>query len=284
MTFIYNDLNMFFPVKTIGIQGYPVDNHNCFNNLSYPIQLRYSTVMLINGRIINSLSSTSTWSIMTGVLVIILILDGVVTNLPSYNIQSRQSLAAQIFFVAEVLISIVIQLVYLRVIKQKYEVNPTIGHFKKYTDVIHYAVTVTQFAVIALLLAILVEIQTSSQYHSIILLIDILMSLFLSVAISGILAFRFLLWVKNKRDYLIIAYAVAAALISTNSIFIGVFISLEMQGKPAIIQPFVFWSNYQVINYDLHKIQSNILFSSFIALWIASALLLRSQRRKWGAI
>jgi hypothetical protein len=57
-----------------------------------------------------------------------------------------------------------------------------------------------------------------------------------------------------------------------------------MQGKPAIIQPFVFWSNYQVINYDLHQLQSNILFSSFIALWIASALLLRSQRRKWGAI
>ena len=156
--------------------------------------------MLINGRIMNSLSSTTTWSIMTGVVLIILILDGVVTNLPSYNIQSRQSLAAQIFFVAEVLISIVIQLVYLRVIKQKYEVNPTIGHFKKYTDVIHYAVTVTQFAVIALLLAILVEIETSSQYHSIILLIEILMSLFLSAAISGILAFRFLLWIKNKRD------------------------------------------------------------------------------------
>ncbi|HJT49555.1 MAG TPA: hypothetical protein VJ729_15330 [Nitrososphaeraceae archaeon] len=45
-----------------------------------------------------------------------------------------------------------------------------------------------------------------------------------------------------------------------------------------------YWSNYQNINYDLHQLQSNILFTSFIALWVASALLLRSQRRKWGAI
>jgi len=60
--------------------------------------------------------------------------------------------------------------------------------------------------------------------------------------------------------------------------------SLEMQGKPTMIQPFVFWTNYQLVNYDLHQFQSNVLFASFIALWISSTLLLRRQRRKWGAI
>jgi hypothetical protein len=39
-----------------------------------------------------------------------------------------------------------------------------------------------------------------------------------------------------------------------------------------------------LVNYDLHQIQSNILFASFIALWISSTLLLRRQRKKWGAI
>jgi len=131
---------------------------------------------------------------------------------------------------------------------------------------------------------ILAEIEILIQYHTIILLIQILLSLFLSAGVSALLAFRFLLWIKNKRDYLIIAYAAAAILISINSVSIALFMSLEMQGKPTVIQPSVFWTNFQLVNYDLHQFQSNVLFASFIALWIASTLLLRRQRRKWGAI
>jgi hypothetical protein len=240
--------------------------------------------MLRNDRIINALSSTVTWAIMTGIVVIILTFDGVITNLPSYSLQSRHSLAVQLFFVVEVLICVLIQFVYLRIINQKYAVNPTIGHFRKYSDIIYYVVTVTQYIIIALLLLILVETEILNQYHTIILLIQILLSLFLSAGVSALLVFRFLLWIKNKRDYLIIAYAAAAILISINSISIALFMLLEMQGKHPVIQPFVFWSNFQLVNYDLHQFQSNILFASFIALWISSTLLLRRQRKKWGAI
>jgi hypothetical protein len=240
--------------------------------------------MLRNDRIINALSSTVTWAIMTGIVVIILTFDGVITNLPSYSLRSRHSLAVQLFFVVEVLICVLIQFVYLRMINQKYAVNPTIGHFRKYSDIIYYVVTVTQYIIIALLLLILIETEILNQYHTIILLIQILLSLFLSAGFSALLVFRFLLWIKNKRDYLIIAYAAAAILISINSISIALFMSLEMQGKHPVIQPFVFWSNFQLVNYDLHQFQSNILFASFIALWISSTLLLRRQRKKWGAI
>jgi hypothetical protein len=239
--------------------------------------------MLRNDRITNALSSTVTWAIMTGIVVIILTFDGVITNLPSHSLQSRHSLTVQLFFVIEVLICVFIQFVYLRIINQKYTVNPTIGHFRKYSDIIYYVVTVTQYIIIALLLLILSEIEILNQYHTIILLIQILLSLFLSAGISALLVFRFLQWIKNKRDYLIIAYAAAAILISINSVSIALFMSLEMQGKPTMIQPFVFWTNFQLVNYDLHQFQSNILFASFIALWISSTLLLRRQRKKWGA-
>jgi hypothetical protein len=240
--------------------------------------------MLRNDRIINALSSTVTWAVMTGIVVIILTFDGVITNLPSYSLQSRHLLTVQLFFVVEVLICVFIQFVYLRMINQKYTVNPTIGHFRKYSDIAHYIVTITQYMIIALLLLTLVEIEILNQYHTIILLIQILLSLFLSAGVSALLAFRFLIWIKNKRDYLIIAYAAAAILISINSVSIALFMSLEMQGKPPVIQPFVFWTNFQLVNYDLHQIQSNILFASFIALWISSTLLLRRQRKKWGNI
>jgi hypothetical protein len=62
------------------------------------------------------------------------------------------------------------------------------------------------------------------------------------------------------------------------------FLPTGEKGKPIVIDPSIFYSNYQIINYDLHHIQSNISFASFIALWVASTLLLRRQRRKWGAI
>ena len=147
--------------------------------------------MLRNDRITNALSSTVTWAIMTGIVVIILTFDGVITNLPSYSLQSRHSLTVQLFFVVEVLICVFIQFVYLRIINQKYTVNPTIGHFRKYSDIIYYVVTVTQYIIIALLLLILSEIEISNQYHTIILLIQILLSLFLSAGFQPFLSFGF---------------------------------------------------------------------------------------------
>ena len=122
---------------------------------------------------------------------------------------------------------------------------------ERYSDIIYYVVTVTQYIIVALLLLILAEIEILNQYHTIILLIQILLSLFLSAGISALLVFRFLLWIKNKRDYLIIAYAAAAILISINSVSIALFMSLEMQGKHPVIQPFVFWTNSKLVNYDL---------------------------------
>ena len=176
------------------------------------------------------------------------------------------------------------QVIYLRIIKRKYSINPTIGYFRRYADITYYIVSVTQYLIIAILLVTLLEVEILNQYHTTIVLILILLSLFLSSGLSALLAFRFLLWIKHKGDYLIIAYTAAAILISINSIFIALFMSLEMQGKPMLIDPSFFYTNTEIINYDIHQLQSNLSFASFVSLWIASTLLLRRHRRKWGAI
>ena len=230
------------------------------------------------------ITSTTAWLVMTSLVVIILIFDGIMTNLPLYDLQSRSALTFQLFFAAEVLICALCQIIYLKIIKKKYEVNPIIGHFRKYANITYCAVSVTQYLIIVLLLVTLLEIEILNQYHTIVLLIQILMSILLSAGISALLGYRLLLWIKHKGDYLIIAYTATAILISINSSFIALFMLLEIQGKPWVIDPSMFYSNYQITNYDLHQIQSNISFASFIALWIGSTLLLRRQRRKWGAI
>jgi len=172
----------------------------------------------------------------------------------------------------------------LKIIKRKYEINPTVGHFRKYVYVIYYLVSVTQYFIIVLLLVTLLEVEIENQYHTILLLMVTVISLILSASISAVLAFRLVSWIRYRGGYLIIAYTAASILIGVNSVFIFLFMSLEMEGKPTVIDPTMFYSNYQVTNFDIHQLQSYISFMSFIALWAASTLLLRRQRKKWGAI
>jgi hypothetical protein len=221
---------------------------------------------------------------MTGIVVIILIFDGIVTNLPFYDLQSRQALAFQLFFVIEVLICALCQIFYLQIIKRKYDINPPVGHFRKYTNITYRLVSVAQYLIIGILLIALLEIEFLSQYHTILLSISILLSLLLSIGVSGLLAFSLLRWIRHEGDYLIITFTAAAILISINSMSIAIFVLSEFQGKPLLIDPSFFYSNYQVVHSDLHELQSNLSLASFVSLWISSTLLLRRQKRKWGAL
>ena len=76
--------------------------------------------MMKNKRINRLISNTAIWSGITGLVVIILVFDGIVTNLPFYDLQSRQALAIQLFFVVEVLICALYQIIYLKIIRRKY--------------------------------------------------------------------------------------------------------------------------------------------------------------------
>ena len=166
-------------------------------------------MMMMKKRINRLLSNTTVWLGITGLVVVILIFDGIVTNLPFYDLQNRQALTVQLFFVAEVLICALCQIIYLKIIRRKYDTNPVVGHLRRYSDLTYYIVSITQYLIIALLLVTLLEFEILNQYHTTILLIQILMSLCLSAGISALLAFRFLIWIKYRRDHLIIAYTAA---------------------------------------------------------------------------
>ena len=81
------------------------------------------------------------------------------------------------------------------------------------------------------------------------------------------------------------AYTAAAILITINSMFVALFMSLEMQNKPIIIDSSrAAISSTLVRNYEIRQFQANLSFASFVSLWIASIFLLRRYKRKWGAI
>ena len=145
--------------------------------------------------------------------------------------------------------------------------------------------SITQYIIIALLIITLLQVEILREYDTFTLRISISLSLFLSIGILALLAFRFLLWLKNQRDYIGIEYAVATILLTANSVFIAVFMSLEMQDIPSIIDSSrTAITSPQVRNYSVKEFQSTLSLISFISLWIASTMLLRQSRRKWGAI
>src|SRR5215471_8375050 len=106
------------------------------------------------------ISRTVTWSIVTGLVVAVLIVDGIITSLPFYDLQSHRSIGLHILFGVEVLICAVCQIIYLRIIRKKYRENPTIGHFRKYADITYLAVSITQYLIITLLILTVLEIET----------------------------------------------------------------------------------------------------------------------------
>jgi hypothetical protein len=230
-------------------------------------------------------SNSSSWAVVTGFVVVLLVFDGVITNLPFYDSQSQQSLSVAVFFAAEAIICSVSQIIYLRIIKKKNSINPAIGHFRRYADITYSIVSLMQYLVIALSVATVLQIEILKQYNTIIVLALILLSLLLSVGLSALLTFRFLLWMKYKRDFLTVAYTVAAILLTINSLFVALSVSLEMQGKPNIIDSSrEAITMTQVQNYDIRQFLAYLSFASFVSLWIASIFLLRHYRKKWGAI
>jgi hypothetical protein len=230
-------------------------------------------------------SNSPSWAAVTGLVVILLVFDGIITSLPFYDLESQQSFKVALFFAVEAFVSAVLQIMYLRIIKKKYSINPTVGYFGRYANITYFIVSLIQYLIIALLIVTILQIEILKQYNSIIVLVSILLSLFLSVGLSAVLAFRFLLWIKYKRDYLIVAYTIAAILLTTNSIFVALFMSLEMQGKPIIIDSSrAAISTTSVRNYDIRQFQANLSFASFVSLWAASIFLLRRYRKKWGTI
>ncbi|MGI0002090.1 MAG: hypothetical protein ACRD42_03315, partial [Nitrososphaeraceae archaeon] len=177
------------------------------------------------------------------------------------------------------------QIIYLKIIKRGYSLSPLIGNFRKNANITHLVVSSAQYFIIACLIVTLVEIAILKKYDTFTVRILTLSSLFLSVGLLSVLAFRFLRWVRNRPDYLVIVYTAATIMIAANSLFVALFISLEMQDVNSVISSSrAAISSGNVSNFELKEFQANLSLVPFVLFWIASTLLLRQYKRKWGAI
>jgi hypothetical protein len=230
-------------------------------------------------------SKTTTASILTTIVVILLIFDGIIPNLPNYDLETQNSFQIHLFFVVEVFACVICQVLYLQIIKTRYILSPNVGNFRKNANITHLCVSAIQYTIIALLIFIVLQLQVSHHYNSLAVSIATLLSLFLSVGVTSILVFRFIVWLKYGRDRIVVAYAIAMIMITVSSLFLAIFISLEMRHNQSIIDSSrIAVSAANITNFSFKEFQPYISAASFVSLWIASVLLLSHARRKWGTI
>jgi hypothetical protein len=158
--------------------------------------------------------------------------------------------------------------------------------FLKSANITHYVVFGLQCLAMSLLFFIFLELVFFDEYNTLYLRIVVLISISLSIGLLTLLTVRFVQWTRHRPDRLTISYTAATALMASTSLFLGLFMLVEMTDVPDFITSSrLSITDSHVSNFELQNFQSNIGLIAYIAFWFASVLLLGNtiiKQRKIG--
>ena len=148
-------------------------------------------------------------------------------------------------------------------------------------------VTITQYALVSILVFTILQMLFMSSYHVIVLRATIFISYGLSFILLALLAKRFFSWFKLNHNLVVLAYALAITMISINAAITIIYTNTQLNEN--IQQDYIrpvrsltgSFTNADVIYGSVYVIASVL---SFILTWIATVLLLRHYSRKLGMI
>jgi hypothetical protein len=161
--------------------------------------------------------------------------DGIVPRLPFYDLKTQNSFLIHLYFVIQVSICAICQVIYLKIIRTSYISSSNVGNFRRISSIMYFGVSAIQYTIIALLILVVLQTEILNEYKSIAVSISILLSIFLSIGLTGILAFRFLVWLKYGRDRIVFAYTISMILFTISSLSLAVFLLSEVGYNQSII-------------------------------------------------
>ncbi|OLC22811.1 MAG: hypothetical protein AUI60_01265 [Thaumarchaeota archaeon 13_1_40CM_2_39_4] len=157
-------------------------------------------------------------------------------------------------------------------------------------DAIYKSVTVTQYALIAILLFIILQMMINFFYSTVLLVMIATLSYSLSAVLLALLSQRFFSWFRSNRNSVVLSYGLSSALLTANIVITVVFSTVILQDKPETIMPrFAIQIPITEIGSGSFKGILNQAYlassvASFIMLWVATALLLHHHSKKLGNI
>jgi hypothetical protein len=171
----------------------------------------------------------------------------------------------------------------LHLTKRKYHENPISHNLKVQT--INKIVVLTQYALLAILAFIIVQMVFTTSYNTLGLLAVIWITYILSIVTLGFLCQLFFSWFKSNRNLVVLVYALAVLLLSTNAVFALAYMTFGLTYAPSDIRPVKSLLGFLGIPGSILSplyVITSIL--SFIFMWFATVLLLKHYSRRLGKV
>jgi hypothetical protein len=151
--------------------------------------------------------------------------------------------------------------------------------------VISKAMLIVQLGVIVLLIVVLLEVSLTFSYHTILVKAVIISSFLTASAMTSILSWRFIQWIKSNKNRIILAYLPASLFISASAIAGVAYFLDQLFYQPDIIYPKTygeFISHVERGNSSLVFVYAISSAIAFVLLWMGTVFLLQRYRKKLG--
>jgi hypothetical protein len=218
----------------------------------------------------------------------IVVFDSTIVNFSSYSgVEPPTSLNVAIFIIFSTIFvtSSIILLNSLRKIMSKHAYKPLRGLRYFYSIIIS-----TQILTIAIILMIILQMILLNRYSLILLRAETYLSHLSALVFISFLIFFFAGWLTSKRNYITMLYIMSFSLVSVNLVISLIYlesyfsISLSADVKPYSIISYVTNIFSSTLTELLSLAFRALSLSSFLLMWIATAILLSQYRYKMGRI
>jgi hypothetical protein len=207
------------------------------------------------------------------------------TKIYSISINELISNTAVIFFVGIGVVYVIGQYLLLKFVRAVTEKRRMMD--KLHLNLVQRSVTLVQYVLTAFLVLVILQMILTARYNVVTLIAVTSISYGLSIVILSLLARRFFLWFKTKKEMVILLYGLSSSMLVLNAILTIAYVDLVLkdlspyvnqhQGIPIV--PFI------VPGSVIDILNSSFVFSSvlsFMISWSATVLLLRYLSQRLG--
>jgi hypothetical protein len=141
--------------------------------------------------------------------------------------------------------------------------------------VVAQGVGVIQWCLFLILVLVLMQILLTSYYSVSLLIVAIWTSYGLAFSLMIFLAWKFFVWFRHKRSYIVLGYLISVAIISTNVAITMIFTTQVLQAQPGSVMESIIHRSPMISESPFSSYYFFSEIFAFSTLWVASSLLLR---------
>lgn len=187
-------------------------------------------------------------------------------------------------FIALGILCVVSQLTILNYVRNKVG-KSLLSHNHMHIGLINKVILAVQLGIISLLIIVLLEVSLAFSYHTILIKAIIISSFVTASALTSLLSWRFIIWVRSNKNRLILPYMLASLFIAASAISGALYFLDQLSYRPDVIYPKTygdFLTHTEIGNSSLVYFYTISSAIAFVLLWTGTVFLLRNYGKRLG--